>query len=136
LPVAWGDLVSVESQTPPKVLLVEDEALVAMNAADSLVELGFDVVEATTVRAALQLVSADPAHFEFAVIDLGLPDRPGEELIAELKMLRPDFPIIVASGYTEEVLRSRIKIDRHFAFVGKPYDIKGLQIAINSLARG
>jgi len=127
---------SLENQSPRKVLLVEDEALVAMVAVDTLIELGFDVVEAATAQAALDYASADHAHFEFALIDLGLPDRPGEELIAEIKMLRPNFPIIVASGYSEEVLRSRIKMDEHFVFLTKPYDLTALQTAINSLARG
>jgi len=71
--------------------------------------------------------------FEFAVIDLGLPDRPGEELIAELKMMRPDFPIIVASGYSEEVLRHRLEFGNRLAFLAKPYDLAGLQTAINAL---
>jgi DNA-binding response OmpR family regulator len=75
---------STENHASRKVLLVEDEALVAMVAAETLIELGFDVVEAATARAALDHAGADDADFEFAVIDLGLPDRPGEELIAEL----------------------------------------------------
>jgi CheY-like chemotaxis protein len=126
---------AMQNQSSRKVLLVEDEALVAMIAAETLTELGFDVVEVATARAALDRAGAEPAHFEFAVIDLGLPDRPGEELIAELKVLWPDFPIIVASGYSEETLRSRLK-DGNFAFLNKPYDLAGLQTAINALARG
>jgi len=116
-----------------KVLLVEDEALVAMVAADNLNALGFEVVEATTAGTALACVGVD-AQFEFAVIDLGLPDRPGEELIAELRLLLPDLPIIVASGYSEQVLRGRIDIGTSFAVLNKPYDLSGLQTAINSLA--
>jgi len=34
------------------------------------------------------------------------------------------------------MLRSRIKVDEHFAFLSKPYDLAALQTAINSLARG
>jgi CheY-like chemotaxis protein len=131
---AEGNVTRMQNQSSRKVLLVEDEALVAMVAAETLIELGFDVVEATTARAALEHAGADHALFEFAVVDLGLPDRPGEELIAELKVLRPDFPIIVASGYSEEALRDRLKIDGHFAFLNKPYDLAGLQTAINTLA--
>ena len=48
-------------------------------------------------------------------------------------MHRPDFPIIVASGHTEDALRSRIKADEHFAFLTKPYDRASLQVAINAL---
>jgi DNA-binding response OmpR family regulator len=125
----------MQNRSSRKVLLVEDEALVAMIVADGLTELGFDVVEVATVGAALDCVRTERAHFAFAVIDLGLPDRPGEELIAELKVLRPDFPIIVASGYGEEALRSRLKEGR-FAFLNKPYDLAGLKAAIDVLAQG
>jgi hypothetical protein len=51
-------------------------------------------------------------------------------------MMRPDFPIIVASGYSEEVLRHRLAFGDRLAFLGKPYDLAGLQTAIKSLARG
>jgi len=124
---------SMQNQSPRKVLLVEDEALVAMAAANTLIELGFDVVEAATVQAALDHACFDQTHFDFAIVDLGLPDRPGEELITELRMRRPDFPIIVASGYSEQALRNRIKVDEHFAFLSKPYDLASLQTAINVL---
>jgi CheY-like chemotaxis protein len=119
-----------------RVLLVEDEALVAMAAIDKLNELGFEVVAAATAQAAVKHISGDSggAQFEFAVVDFGLPDRPGEQLIAELKALRPDLPIIVASGYAEDMLRGRIKLDDGLAFLNKPYDLAGLQRAIDMVA--
>jgi CheY-like chemotaxis protein len=116
-----------------KVLLVEDEVLVAMFATDALTELGYDVVEAGTARAALDEVGSGRNHFAFAVVDFGLPDRPGEELVAELKALRPELPIIIASGYTEDVLRSRVKTGDRLAFLTKPYDLASLQSAIDAL---
>lgn len=120
-----------------RVLLVEDEALVAMAAIDKLNELGFEVVAAATAQAAVKHIRGDSggAQFAFAVVDFGLPDRPGEQLIAELKALRPDLPIIVASGYAEDVLRGRIKDDDGFAFLNKPYDLAGLQRAIDTVAQ-
>jgi CheY-like chemotaxis protein len=115
-----------------KVLLVEDESLVAMMAAENLGELGFEVVEASSARAALEHMGAAVVDFEFAVVDLGLPDRPGEDLIADLTALRPELPIIVASGYSEEIARERIKRVAGVAFLNKPYDLAGLQSAIDT----
>jgi DNA-binding response OmpR family regulator len=117
-----------------KVLLVEDECLVAMFATDALTELGYDVVEAATARAALEEVGSGRNHFAFAVIDLGLPDRPCEELVAEIKALRPELPIIIASGYTEDALRSRVNATSGWSFLTKPYDLSSLQGAIDALA--
>jgi DNA-binding response OmpR family regulator len=116
-----------------RVLLVEDEALVAMIAADSLNELGYDVIEVATARAALDHAHPDCAKFDFAVIDMGLPDRPGDHLISDLRKMRPDLPIIVASGYDESELRRRLKNFDKFAFLNKPYERTSLLAAIESL---
>jgi CheY-like chemotaxis protein len=116
-----------------RVLLVEDEALVAMIAADSLSELGYDVIEVATARAALDHAHPDCAKFDFAVIDMGLPDRPGDHLISELRKMCPDLPIIIASGYGEDELRRRFKTFEKFAFLNKPYERTSLRAAIDSL---
>ncbi len=117
----------------PKVLLVEDEALVAMIAADTLEELGFDVVQVGTTRAALEQAGTDCARFVLAVVDMGLPDRPGQQLVAELRKICPSLPIIVASGYGESEVRRRFEAEQRFAFLNKPFEQATLRAAINSL---
>jgi CheY-like chemotaxis protein len=117
----------------PKVLLVEDEALVAMVAADTLDELGYDVVQVGTARAALEEVSADCARFALAVIDMGLPDRPGQQLVGELRKICPSLPIIVASGYAESEVRRRFEAGQRFAFLSKPFEQATLRAALDSL---
>jgi CheY-like chemotaxis protein len=117
----------------PKVLLVEDEALVAMIAADTLEELGFDVVQVGTTRAALEQAGTDCARFVLAVVDMGLPDRPGQQLVAELRKICPSLPIIVASGYGESEVRRRFEAEQRFAFLNKPFEQATLRAAIHSL---
>ena len=116
-----------------RVLLVEDEALVAMIAANLLSELGYDVVSVGTARAALEHAHPNCARFDFAVIDMGLPDRPGEDLIFDLREICPDLPIIVASGYGEAELRRRFKAYGQFVFLNKSYEETRLRAAIVSL---
>jgi CheY-like chemotaxis protein len=117
----------------PKVLLVEDEALVAMIAADTLEELGYDVVQVGTARAALEQAGTDCARFVLAVIDIGLPDRPGQQLVAELRKICPSLPIIVASGYGESEVRRRFAAEQRFAFLAKPFEQGTLRAALDSL---
>jgi len=116
-----------------KVLLVEDESLIAVLAADSLHELGYEVVEAASARAAIEHLKAGGAQFSFAVVDVGLPDRPGEELAVEIKKIRPQLPIIIASGYAEQDLRHRFKSTERLVFLAKPYQKAGLEAAIGAL---
>jgi CheY-like chemotaxis protein len=115
-----------------KVLIVEDEVLVAALAVDALEELGYQTIEATTAKAALEIVSG-PTQLTFAVIDVGLPDGRGDALALQLRALRPDLPIIIATGYDGAHLDERLRGRPRTAVLGKPYDIAQLQAAIKSI---
>jgi signal transduction histidine kinase/CheY-like chemotaxis protein len=81
-----------------RILLVEDEPLIRMMAVEALEDAGLQVVEAGTAAEALASFEADLESFALAMVDLGLPDQPGDQLIAALRSRRPDLPILVASG--------------------------------------
>jgi CheY-like chemotaxis protein len=113
------------------VLVVDDEPMIRMLAADMLDVLGWSVVEAGGVGEALSL-AGDGASFRAALIDLGLPDRPGEELVEEIRRLRPDLPIIVTTGRDESSIDGKLR-EAGVAFVGKPYQLSDLEAALESL---
>ncbi len=92
------------------MLLVEDEVLVAALAVDALEELGYQSVEATTAKGAREIASSGAA-LAFAVIDVGLPDGRGDALALELRGMRPDLPIIIATGYDGAHLDERLRGD-------------------------
>jgi DNA-binding response OmpR family regulator len=116
-----------------KALLVEDEVLVAALAVDALQELGYQIVEAATARAALELARAGIDTFALAIVDVGLPDGRGDALALELRQLRADLPIIIATGYGASGLDERLR-DKQMKILGKPYDISQLHAAIKSIA--
>jgi len=116
-----------------KVLLVEDEALVAALAVDALEELGYSTVEATTAKAAMGIVSGGTALL-FAIVDVGLPDGRGDALAIELRKLRAELPIIIATGYDQAHLDERARAHPLTAVLNKPYDIAQLQAAIDKIA--
>jgi CheY-like chemotaxis protein len=115
-----------------KVLLVEDEALVAALAVDALEELGYQTIEATTAKAAREIV-AGAAPLIFAVIDVGLPDGRGDALAIELRKLRAELPIIIATGYDQAHLDERARTHPLTAVLNKPYDIAQLQASISKI---
>ena len=80
------------------VLLVEDEALIAALAADILDELGFSVVEVGSAKAAMDFAQTRIDDVQVAIIDLGLPDRKGDELVSDLRAMRADLPVVIATG--------------------------------------
>lgn len=116
-------------------LLVEDEVLVAMVAVDALDELGFRVLEAGSAAQALQLAEDNKDMIDVAVVDLGLPDLPGEKLVTELRNLYPQMPIIVASGRGAHSFDSALQSMHDLIILPKPYDFEELRQAIDGLER-
>ena len=116
-----------------KVLLVEDEALVAALAVDALEELGYQTVEAATARGAMEIVSGSTPLL-FAIVDVGLPDGRGDALAIELRKLRAELPIIIATGYDQAHLDERARDHPLTAVLNKPYDIAQMQAAIDKIA--
>lgn len=103
------------------VLLVEDEPLVRMFATDALEDAGFRVEQASNGAEAMQALQRLEHELGAAVIDVGLPDRPGDEIAAEIRARLTGLPILIASGRSERELRTRFAADRRVAIVPKPY---------------
>jgi CheY-like chemotaxis protein len=114
-----------------KVLLVEDEVLVAALAVDALEELGYQTIESTTAKGAREL--ARDAQFAFAVIDVGLPDGRGDALALELRNAQSDLPIVIATGYDGAHVDEQLRAQPRTAVLSKPYDIGQMRTAIQSI---
>lgn len=116
-----------------KILLVEDEAMISMVTAENLRELGFAVEEVTTAAGAISATKEDIGAFAAAIIDIGLPDRKGDELATELKSMRPDFPIVIATGHGESALNGKLKKTKSLTLLTKPYDSEGLKKSLKAV---
>ena len=83
-----------------RVLVVDDDALVLMNTAAMLEDLGHRAVEATSGRQALDVLrQAEPV--DVVVTDQAMPGMTGVQLAAAIRAEWPDLPIILATGYAE-----------------------------------
>ena len=102
------------------ILVVEDELLVRMFAVDALEDAGFRVLQAGTAAEALQALQGSP-DVRAALVDIGLPDRPGDQLAAEIHKLRGDLPIVIASGRSGRELRDRFAGNPRVTVLVKPY---------------
>jgi CheY-like chemotaxis protein len=107
------------NRSAPCVLIVEDEVLVRMFAVDALEDAGFLTVQAASGAEAL--VALQSHELTAVIIDLGLPDRPGDEVAAEVRERHSDLPIIIASGRSERELKDRFAADPCIAILAKPY---------------
>lgn len=88
-----------------RVLLVDDDAMVGAGTAAMLEDLGHSVVEAESGPRALDLLGADP-NIDIVITDYAMPGMTGGELAAELGRIRPDLPVVIATGYANAPVES------------------------------
>jgi CheY-like chemotaxis protein len=115
-----------------RILVVEDESILRMFIVDGLRDIGFRVEAVATATEALGMMHST-GRFDGAVIDFGLPDRRGDVLAAEIRKISIDMPVVIASGYHEDLLRDRFAVDDRTVLLGKPYDGSQLRRALGQL---
>jgi PAS domain S-box-containing protein len=118
---------------PTRILLVEDDLSIQEAVAEVLGELGFKIETAGSATEALNKLKIINGEVEAAIIDVGLPGKTGDVLATELRTIYPSLPIVIASGYGEQTLQSRLTITERVAFLRKPYSTDQLQSALTSV---
>jgi PAS domain S-box-containing protein len=82
------------------ILVVDDDALVLMNTAAMLEDLGHEVVEASSGDQALRVLRR-PRRIDLVITDQAMPGITGTELAAAIRSEWPDVPVVLATGYAE-----------------------------------
>lgn len=110
------------------ILVVEDDAIVRMLIVDVLEELGFQVLEADGGEQALAFLENSGQHIDLMMTDVGLPIMDGRELATKARGLRPELPILFASGYAES-----IDVPAGMQVIGKPFSIDQLRDKVKGM---
>ncbi|MGY3255638.1 PAS domain S-box protein [Pseudomonas chlororaphis] len=116
-PVVPARLPAPDSQQQPLcVLVVDDDSLVLTSTTLLLEDLGHQVLCAMSGAQALQRFAEYPA-IDLMITDLAMPVMDGGQLASAVRELRPDLPIILASGYAQRLEGLAAALPR----VPKPY---------------
>ena len=122
------------------ILVVEDDAPVRTFLADNLTADGHEVLVAGTVRDALRLL--EYRRPDLAVVDLGLPDGSGLDLLRRVRTadgvasrLDPTMPLVVLTGRTGEIDRIRGFERGADDFVPKPFSYGELRLRLRAVLR-
>jgi CheY-like chemotaxis protein len=113
-----------------RVLIAEDEALIALSLADLLEDEGYAVTIAGDGTAALAQARQMGNTLDLLVTDLNMPQMSGEDLIHTLRAERPGLPVVVITGSAPfgglEELRRQGGGHGPFALLHKPLDYPAL----------
>lgn len=115
------------------ILFVDDEAMVARMGERTLSRLGYKVTAFTNSAEALARFRAEPHVFDVVVTDQTMPGMSGVGLAEKLLAIRPDIPIVLTSGYTNDIEDEIGRAVGIRGYAAKPLQIRSLAEIIEKL---
>lgn len=110
------------------LLVVEDDDIVRMLMVEVLDELGYKTIEADDAASALRILENKGQALALLMTDVGLPDMRGETLAARARELRPELPVLFASGYSDS-----LDVPQGMHKIGKPFSIDQLREMVEDI---
>lgn len=112
------DLTPIPDTAQRHILIVEDNLEVGRFANQILQDLGYRTTWATDAEQALALAGAGAQAFDGVFSDVVMPGMTGVAMAKVLRQRRPDLPVVLTSGYSDELADSGYD---GFEFLPKPY---------------
>jgi two-component system OmpR family response regulator len=116
-----------------RILLVEDDAVLGDGLSLSLSDWGFDVTLAVTGNYATSALSTQP--YDLVILDLGLPDMDGLEVLRQLRARKSAIPVLVLTardGLSDRVSGLELGADDYMT---KPFELRELEARVKALLR-
>ena len=139
LPEAAGAADSTEATLGPlptgshSILFIDDEEMLVKIIQVMLKKLGYQVVAQTSSLEAAKIFQAQPEKFDLVITDQTMPHKTGMQLAQEFRLLRPDIPIILCTGYSETVTVEDIKAAGINELLMKPFPMRNLAETIRKI---
>ncbi|RJQ53471.1 MAG: response regulator [Desulfobacteraceae bacterium] len=104
-----------------RVLFIDDEQALVDIGRQMLEYLGYGVVARTSSTDALEMFREQPDRFDLIITDTTMPNMTGERFSQEALKIRPDIPVILCTGFSEEITEQKAKDIGVRAYIMKPY---------------
>lgn len=111
-----------------RILAVDDDRLIRALLCEQLGDAGYDTIAVESAEKAL--IAIEERDFDVVLTDLNMPGRDGLELVAALRELRPEIPVILMTAYGSVQTAVRALREGAFDFVTKPFEAEELQTTI------
>jgi nitrogen-specific signal transduction histidine kinase/ActR/RegA family two-component response regulator len=125
-----------DMKTGGTILLVEDEEMIRNMTTSMLSRMGFKVLEAIDGVDAVEIFQKHQDEIDVVVSDLTMPRMDGWETLAALRQIRPNLPVILASGHDESMVFAGDHLESPQAFLHKPYKRSTLKEALAKAMSG
>lgn len=118
--------------TPLKVLVIDDEPPIRRLLRMGLSTQGYEILEAANGKIALQLLPQKP---DLIILDLGLPDTEGLDLLQKIRASNETVPIVVLSSRGDEVTKVQALESGADDYLTKPFGMEELLARMRAALR-
>lgn len=118
------------------ILLVDDEQEVIQVEKQILKSLGYTVIPRTSSIEALEAFKFDPDRIDLVITDYTMPNMTGLKLADEITKIRPDIPVILCTGFSEQVTEEKAARAGVRHILMKPLSIRELAHAVRNAIDG
>jgi len=139
LPIVKTEVTTDKKEAPAipqgreSILVVDDEEVVINVMKKMLERIGYRVEVCSSSIEALKVFRQQPQQYDLVLSDLTMPNMTGLELSAQIQKIRPDLPILIMTGYGEEVTDSIQKQLGIYRVIGKPITLNELAVVIRKV---
>ena len=116
-----------------RVLVVDDEKFIVDMVKEMLENLGYEAVSRNSSTDALEAFRARPESFDLVITDMTMPHMTGIDLAREVKMIRPNTPIILCTGFSEALDEDKIRPLGIRELLMKPVSMRDLAAAVRKI---
>jgi len=120
---------------PPLVLVVDDEPPIREMERRILEKRGYRVLEAPGGAEGVAMLK-DGKAVDLLIADLDMPEIPGEEMVRQIRTVRPDLKVLYVTAHIDRLLDVRATLWEGEAFLDKPFTTRGLEEAVSLLLYG
>jgi two-component system cell cycle sensor histidine kinase/response regulator CckA len=118
------------------ILVIEDEETLMDLNRTILERLGYRILEARSGAEAVELARTFDGDIDLAILDIRLPDMPGNKVYQDIMEARSDLKVIVCSGYAADGPAQEILTAGAQGFIQKPYSLGSLSTKLNQVLEG
>jgi len=104
-----------------RILLVDDQPQLLQLVERYLKRLDYEVEAHGLALEALRAFESAPARYDVAIVDLALPDMPGDALLAKMLDLNPSLLMLVCSGAPFSPDQLPVEVKDQVCFLQKPF---------------
>lgn len=113
-----------------RILVVEDDEMIAEALTDILDSLGYRFMVASTGPEALERIKDQ--KIDLAIVDLELPIMPGIEVADKLTKLQPGIRVIFTTGYSDQEEHIDLSVPHYVDVMRKPFEIADLKTSVEN----